>query len=231
MGWNHFTRWSKASAPVRTSLVVQERRKEVESDRISKQTQHGQWTTCSYRSHGMKCGTCFHSDWSLSFVQFMMCCPHATICRGGESPRTPNACSADRRPWQTCPELQKRFRNRFGPREIASDLHHHDRSTQRVMRGTTSEAGTYRRASTKAKLVSAVGQRRCSVSQPIRELRIKPPIKSARFRKPASRTLNGISCQVGTAPLVNQWESFQHEPPGKSARTRPRSFPRPGKSF
>ena len=48
VGWNHFTRWSKASAPVRASLVVQERRREIESDRISKavqQAQHGQWTT------------------------------------------------------------------------------------------------------------------------------------------------------------------------------------------
>ena len=56
--------------------------------------------------------------------------------------------------WQTCPELQKRLRNGFGLREIASDLPHRGRSTQRVVRGTTSEAGTYRRASTKAKLVS-----------------------------------------------------------------------------
>ena len=48
VGWNHFTRWSKASAPVRASLVVQERRREIESDRISKavqQAQQGQWTT------------------------------------------------------------------------------------------------------------------------------------------------------------------------------------------
>ena len=112
---------------------------------------------------------------------------------------------SDRGPWQTCPELQKRLRNGFGPREIASDLSHHDRSTQRVVRGATSEAGTYRRASTKAKLVSFIDQWRCSVSQPIREL----PIKSERLRKPANRrTLNGVSCQVGAAPLVNQWESF-----------------------
>ena len=48
VGWNHFTRWSKASAPVRASLVVQERRREIERDRISKavqQAQQGQWTT------------------------------------------------------------------------------------------------------------------------------------------------------------------------------------------
>ena len=49
----------------------------------------------------------------------------------------------DRRPWQTCPELQKRLRNGFGLREIASDLPHRGRSTQRVVRETTSEAGTY----------------------------------------------------------------------------------------
>ena len=49
VGWNHFTRWSKARAlEVRASLVVQERRREIESDRISKavqQAQQGQWTT------------------------------------------------------------------------------------------------------------------------------------------------------------------------------------------
>ena len=46
--WNHFARWFKASAPVRASLIVQERRRKMESEKISEavqQAQQWQWTT------------------------------------------------------------------------------------------------------------------------------------------------------------------------------------------
>ena len=36
VGWNHFERWSTASAPAKAAVIIQERRRQMETERIGK---------------------------------------------------------------------------------------------------------------------------------------------------------------------------------------------------
>ena len=48
VGWNHFGIWSTASAPAKAAMIIQERRRQMETKRIAlavQQSQQGQWTT------------------------------------------------------------------------------------------------------------------------------------------------------------------------------------------
>ena len=48
VGWSHFERWSTADAPAKAAKIIQERRRQMETDRIAlavQQSQQGQWTT------------------------------------------------------------------------------------------------------------------------------------------------------------------------------------------
>ena len=48
IGWSHFKRWSTADAPAKAAMIIQERRRQMETERIAlavQQSQQGQWTT------------------------------------------------------------------------------------------------------------------------------------------------------------------------------------------
>ena len=48
VGWNHFERWSTADALAKAAMIIQERRSQMETERIAlavQQSQQGQWTT------------------------------------------------------------------------------------------------------------------------------------------------------------------------------------------
>ena len=48
VGWSHFERWSTADAPAKAAMIIQERRRQMETERIAlvvQQRQQGKWTT------------------------------------------------------------------------------------------------------------------------------------------------------------------------------------------
>ena len=48
VGWNHFAKWSESCSAIRAELIIRERRREMESERVTKavqQSQQGRWTT------------------------------------------------------------------------------------------------------------------------------------------------------------------------------------------
>ena len=48
VGWNHFAKWSESCSAIRAELIIRERRREMESERVTKavqQSQQGKWTT------------------------------------------------------------------------------------------------------------------------------------------------------------------------------------------
>ena len=48
VGWNHFAKWSESCSAVRAELIIRERRREMERERVTKavqQSQQGRWTT------------------------------------------------------------------------------------------------------------------------------------------------------------------------------------------
>ena len=48
VGWNHFAKWSEFCSAIRAELIIRERRREIERERVTKvvqQSQQGRWTT------------------------------------------------------------------------------------------------------------------------------------------------------------------------------------------
>ena len=48
VGWNHFEKWSESCSAIRSELIIRERRREMERERVTKavqQSQQGRWTT------------------------------------------------------------------------------------------------------------------------------------------------------------------------------------------
>ena len=48
VGWNHFAKWSESCSAIRAELIIRERRREIERERVTKavqQSQQGRWTT------------------------------------------------------------------------------------------------------------------------------------------------------------------------------------------
>ena len=71
VGWSHFERWSTADAPSKAAMIIQERRRQMETERIAlavQQSQQGQWNEDGMRSskdpsHGKTFGECLPSVW------------------------------------------------------------------------------------------------------------------------------------------------------------------------
>ena len=45
VGWNHFEKWSTADAPAKAAVIIQERMRQMETERIALAVQQGQWAT------------------------------------------------------------------------------------------------------------------------------------------------------------------------------------------
>ena len=62
----NFQRWSKASLPVRAALVIQERRREIENDRISKAIQQSQQGQCTSWDEALQRSLIWQEIWGIS---------------------------------------------------------------------------------------------------------------------------------------------------------------------